>query len=210
MGIIKNIFFTLLGMFIGVVIGFAMTRSAEKSALERNINVVSAYNAATDANLSYNILAVRTALQQGKRLSDITLHPASFPKANFSLLGPKFSLHCKHVDAQVFARFKKFLDFEKQAQQKIYAEQCDEQCANELIASLEAMRTELKKTDCALYACVRRLGGSLDAYSYDFASDAGFEAFCAKEYAQKDAPAQTEQPQPKENAMQDKNAQPAE
>lgn len=188
MAIIKHIFFTLLGMFIGVLLGFGMTRSAEKSTLERNIGVVSAYNETTDANLSYNIMEIQKARQSGKEPSLLALRPASFPEANFSLLGPKFSLYCKHVDAQVLARFKAYLGYEKELQQKIYTETCDADCADGLVGTMEAMRNELKKTDCALFACLRRLGGSLDEYAYDFSKESGFEAFCAKEY-KKDAPA---------------------
>ncbi len=187
MGIIKNIFFTLLGMFIGVLLGFGMTRSAEKSTLERNINIVSAYNETTDANLSYNIMEIQKSQQSGTEPSLLHLRPVSFPETNFSLLGPKFSLYCKHVDKQVLNRFKAYLDYEKDMHQKIYGESCDADCASSLISTMEAMRGELNKTGCALFACIRRLNGSLDEYSYDFSKESGFEAFCAKEYAEKDA-----------------------
>ncbi len=187
MRIIKNIFFTLLGMFIGVLLGFGMTRSAEKSTLERNINVVSAYNETTDANLSYNIMDIQKSLQSGTEPSLLTLRPVGFPETNFSLLGPKFSLYCKHVDKQVLARFKAYLGYEKEMHQKIYGETCDADCANGLITTMEAMRGELNKTGCAMFACIRRLNGSLDEYNYDFSRESGFEAFCAKEYAEKDA-----------------------
>lgn len=189
MAIIKQIFFTLLGMFVGVLIGFGMTRSAEKSALERNINVVSAYNETTDANLSYNIMEMQKALQSGKDPSLLTLRPAGFPETNFSLLGPKFSWYCKHVDKQVLARFKAYLGLERTIHEKMYAESCDKACADDLIRTMEAMRAELDKTDCALYACLRRLDGELDEYNYDFSKESGFEAFCSKEYAEKDAAA---------------------
>ncbi len=198
MSIIKHIFFTLLGMFVGVLLGFGMTRNAEKSTLERNINVVSAYNETTDANLSYNIMEIQKSQQEGKEPSLLTLRPAGFPETNFSLLGPKFSLYCKLVDKQVLARFKAYIALERKMHEKMYSETCDANCASELLSTMEAMRAELKKTDCALFACVRRLDGALDEYNYDFSKQSGFDAFCAKEYAEKNAApaaeAQTEEP----------------